>query len=263
MTVAGSDSGGGAGVQADLKTFAAMGVHGTSVLTCLTAQNPDGVRGVEAVSARFLRAQLESVFEGFPIVAAKTGMLYSRPLIDEVVRFWSEPGRPPLVVDPVMVATSGARLLKSGAERRLLDGLLPLAALVTPNLDEAAILSGREIRTVEGVRWAAREIHSRWGVAALVKGGHLRGGEEALDVFFDGRREWLLVARRVRGVSTHGTGCTYSAAIAAGLACGLTLGKAVEQAKEFITQAIASSRRVGRHFVLDSMWACGSGGARK
>jgi len=251
LTIAGSDSGGGAGIQADLHTFAALGVHGTTAITCLTAQNPRGVTGIQASSPRMLRQQIEAVFAELPPAAVKTGMLYSTPLIRVVVECFRRRHAPPLVVDPVMVATSGARLLKSSAIRAIQDALLPLAALVTPNLDEAEILVGRPLRAVEDLRRAAREIHDRYGCAALVKGGHLRGLREAADVFFDGREELLLTAPFVKGVSTHGTGCTYSAAITAGLARGLTLPAAARLGKDFITNAIARSRRVGRHGALN------------
>ncbi len=251
LTIAGSDSGGGAGVQADLKTFAALGVHGTSVLTCVTAQNPCAVRAVQACRPALVRAQLEAVFEELPPRAAKTGMLFSRAIICAVAAFWENGRRPPLVVDPVMVATSGARLLQPAAVRALLDGLFPRAVLVTPNLDEAEILTGRPLRDVEDLRAAARFIHQRWGCAALVKGGHLRGLREAVDVLFDGRAEWLLRAPRVPGVTTHGTGCTYSAAITAHLARGDRLPEAVAKAKDVVTAALARSYRAGGHDVLN------------
>jgi hydroxymethylpyrimidine/phosphomethylpyrimidine kinase len=251
LTIAGSDSGGGAGIQADLNTFAALDVHGTTAVTCLTCQNPRGVRAIQAARPDIVRQQIEAVFEGLPPAAVKTGMLFSTPIIQVVVEHFRAPKRPPLVVDPVMVATSGACLLKPSAVRAILRDLLPLAALVTPNLDEAAILVGRKLASVEDCRAAAREIHRRHGCAALVKGGHLRGLREAVDVFFDGRTELLLSAPFVRGVSTHGTGCTYSAAITACLAQGRSLPKAVTLAKEFITEAIARSARVGAHSVLN------------
>jgi hydroxymethylpyrimidine/phosphomethylpyrimidine kinase len=253
LTVAGSDSGGGAGIQADLKTFAALGVHGTSAITCLTAQNPRGVLGIQATTPRLVRQQLEAVFAELPPRAVKTGMLYSAPIIREVASSLGK-HKPRLVVDPVMVSTSGAQLLKPAAVRSLCGELLPLAALVTPNLDEAELLVGRPLRTIEDLRAAAKTLHGRFGCAALVKGGHLRGLPEAVDIFFDGREELLLSAPFVRGVSTHGTGCTYSAAIAGYLALGCTLPAAVQQAKEFITQAIACSHSVGRHSVLNSFW---------
>ncbi len=254
LTIAGSDSGGGAGVQADLKTFAALRVHGTCALTCLTAQNPRAVRAIQACRPAMVRAQLEALFEALPPRAAKTGMLFNAAIIREVARFWASGRRPPLVVDPVMVASSGARLLQPAAVRALLDDLLPLAEVVTPNLDEAALIIGEPLRSEEDLRLAARAIHARWGCAVLVKGGHLRGAREAVDVFFDGRGEWLLTTPRVTGVSTHGTGCTYSAAIAAGLARGLVLETAVARAKEHVTQCIARSYRAAGHAVLNPFW---------
>lgn len=250
LTIAGSDSGGGAGVQADLQTFRALGVHGTSAITCLTAQNPTGVRGIQACSPRLLQQQIEAVFAELKPAAVKTGMLFSTPLIRVVVARFRQRLAPPLIVDPVMVATSGARLLKPSAIRALLHDLLPLATLVTPNLDEAEILVGCKLTEVEDLRWAARQIHARFGCAALLKGGHLRGLAEAVDIFYDGKTELLLSAPFVKGVSTHGTGCTYSAAITAGLARGLKLPAAVELGKQFITDAIANSQGVGKHFVL-------------
>ena len=251
LTIAGSDSGGGAGVQADLKTFAALGVHGTSVLTCVTAQNPREVRAIAACQPALVRAQLEALFAELPPRAAKTGMLFQRAIIREVAAFWRAGRRPPLVVDPVMVASSGARLLQPAAVRALMDELLPQAAVVTPNLDEAEILTGLALRSVEDLRAAARALHARWGCAALVKGGHLRSLREAVDVFFDGRSEWLLRAPRVTGIATHGTGCTYSAALTAGLARGLGLRAAVARAKELLTRALVHSYRAAGHDVLN------------
>jgi hydroxymethylpyrimidine/phosphomethylpyrimidine kinase len=254
LTIAGSDSGGGAGIQADLKTFAALRVHGTSVITCLTAQNPKGVLGVQATTPAMVRQQLEAVFAELPPAACKTGMLYSAEIIRVVVEFFvDQKNRPPLIVDPVMVATSGACLLKPSAVKAVCDKLLPLATLVTPNLDEAELLLAMKIRDEEDLRAAARQIVERFGCAALVKGGHLRGTREAVDIFNDGRTELLLTAPFVRGVSTHGTGCTYSAAIAAHCARGLPLMEAVQEAKALITRAISESRRIGRHFALNWM----------
>ena len=250
LTIAGSDSGGGAGIQADLKVFSALGVHGTTAITCLTAQNPQGVSGIQPATPKMVRLQMEAVFAELPPKAVKTGMLFSTAIIREVVRMFSGQGTPPLVVDPVMVATSGANLLKPSAIRTMLDELLPLAAVVTPNLDEAEILVGHPVRTIEALRAAAREIHGRFGCAALVKGGHLSEGREAVDFFYDGRTELMLSAPFIRGVSTHGTGCTYSAAIAAHLALGRTLVQAVAKAKETITGSIAGSVKVGNHWAL-------------
>ena len=254
LTIAGSDSGGGAGVQADLKTFVALGVHGASAITCLTAQNPRRILGIEPASPKMLRQQIEAVFEEVPPAAVKTGMLLTAENIKVVANFFrnrqSAIGNRQLVVDPVLVSTSGARLLEPAAVKILKEKLLPLAALVTPNLDETEILTGQRPATVEEMREAAREIHSRFGCAALVKGGHLRGGLEAVDIFFDGKTELLLSAPFVKGIRTHGTGCTYSAAICAALALGHNLPHAVGIGKEFITAAIARSQRIGKHFTL-------------
>lgn len=254
LTIAGSDSGGGAGVQADLKTFAALGVHGTSAITCLTAQNPRGVLAVQAATPAMVRRQIEAVFAELPPRAMKTGMMYSAAIIRAFAEWFGTGKRPPLIVDPVMVATSGACLLQPAALRAVGERLLPLATLITPNLDEAELLLGRRLRDEEALRGAARELHARFGGAALVKGGHLRGTREAVDIFFDGQTELLLSAPFVCGVSTHGTGCTYSAAIAAHCARGLDLPEAVTRAKEFITQSIAQSVRAGRHDVLNPFW---------
>ncbi|MEN9777433.1 MAG: phosphomethylpyrimidine kinase [Verrucomicrobiota bacterium] len=245
LTVAGSDSGGGAGIQADLKVFAALGVHGTTAISCLTAQTPAGVTGVHAVPQAFMERQLETLMRELPPAAAKTGMLFNAGIIRTVAENFARHREIPLVVDPVMIATSGARLLRPDALRALQDRLLPLAALVTPNLDEAAALLGRPLRSVDDLRWAARGMHGRWGVPVLVKGGHLRDTPQATDILWDGQEERVLRAPFVKGVSTHGTGCTYSAAIAALLALGHPLPEAVEQAKRRITQAIRRSTRLG------------------
>jgi len=254
LTIAGSDSGGGAGVQADLKTFAALGVHGTSAISCLTAQNPKRVLAVEPCSPKMLRQQIEAVFEELPPRAVKTGMLFSAANLRVVVDLFGARTarvRVPLVVDPVMVSTSGAPLLAPAAKKVLVEKLLPLATLVTPNLDEAEILSGQKIRGPEDLRSAARTIFSRFGCAVLAKGGHLNHSREAIDIFFDGQTELLLSAPFVKGISTHGTGCTYSAAICAALALGCDLPGAVELGKNFITAAIAGSYMIGAHFALN------------
>ncbi len=249
LTIAGSDSGGGAGVQADLKTFTALGIHGLSAITCLTAQNPRAVLGVQATKPAMLRLQLEAISQGFAFGAIKTGMLYSRALINEVVIFVTAKHRIPLVIDPVMIATSGARLLNRSAMSALTDRLLPLATLITPNLPEAGALLGTRLRDIEDQRRAARELCHRFGCAVIVKGGHLKGAEAA-DIYFDGLDELLLTAPFLHGIKTHGTGCTFSAAVTACLARGLALSAAVSEAKQFVTDAIAGSRRAGSHSVL-------------
>jgi hydroxymethylpyrimidine/phosphomethylpyrimidine kinase len=254
LTIAGSDSGGGAGIQADLKTFAALGVHGASAIACLTAQNPRRVLGIEPTSAKMLRQQIEAVFEELRPAAVKTGMLFSAKNISVVANLFrnrqSAIGNRQLVVDPVMISTSGAKLLEPRAIKILKEKLLPLATLVTPNLDETEILTGHRPASIEEMREAAREILSHFGCAALVKGGHLRGVSEAVDIFFDGKTELLLSAPFVKGIRTHGTGCTYSAAICAALALGHDLPRAVGIGKEFVTSAISDSYRIGKHFAL-------------
>jgi hydroxymethylpyrimidine/phosphomethylpyrimidine kinase len=212
-----------------------------------------------------LRQQIEAVFEELNPAAVKTGMLFAAENIRVIVDFLAGQGcrqagsrgrsprqnrRPPLVVDPLMVSTSGAKLLEPAARKILAEELLPLAALVMPNLDEAEILSGQTISSIEAMRAAAREIHSRFGCAVLAKGGHLKNSAEAVDIFFDGETELLLSAPFVKGIRTHGTGCAYSAAICAALALGHDLPHAVELGKKFITSAIANSYRVGSHFAL-------------
>ena len=251
LTIAGSDSGGGAGIQADLKTFAALKVHGASAITCLTAQNPKRVLGVQPATPMFVTLQLEAVFAELPPRAIKTGMLFSAEIIDAVATFLrARRVKSPLIVDPVMVATSGALLLEKSAVKALCTRLLPLADLVTPNIPEAEVLADMSISGPEDLRSAARKLRSQFGCTVLLKGGHLGGTKEALDIFYDGKTELLLRAPFVRGVSTHGTGCTCSAAIAAYCAQGKPLIEAVGLAKRYITRAIANSARVQSHYVL-------------
>ena len=254
LTIAGSDSGGGAGIQADLKTFAALGVHGTSAITCVTAQNPKRVLAIESCAPAMVRKQMEAVFAELPPAAAKTGMLHSAAIVRVVAEFFRRSRNIPLVVDPVMVATSGRRLLEPAAVKVLCEKLLPLATLVTPNLAEVAVLTGRLPGNVEEMRRAAREIQRRFGCAALVKGGHLPGMKEAVDIFFDGESELLLSAPFVRGVRMHGTGCTYSAAIVAYLALGCDLVTAVGKAKGHISRAIEKNKKTGKHTILNNFY---------
>src|SRR6516225_9129769 len=187
LTIAGSDSGGGAGVQADLKTFAALGVHGASVLTCVTAQNPQRVLGIEPCSRRMLRLQLEAVFDGLCPAAAKTGMLNSAATVNAVAGFLKK-RKVPLVVDPVIVSTSGAQLLDRAGVQALRETLLPMASLVMPNLYEAGILAGEVPGSPEAMRRVARLLHQRYGCAVLVKGGHLHGTKEAVDIYYDSQQ---------------------------------------------------------------------------
>jgi hydroxymethylpyrimidine/phosphomethylpyrimidine kinase len=245
LTIAGSDSGGGAGIQADLKTFAALGVHGTSALTAITAQNTLGVTDIMEVPPALVAAQIEAVMLDIGAQAAKTGMLSSAEIIEAVVTAIAHFNIRNLVVDPVMVAKGGARLLRDDAVDALRRLLLPLAAVVTPNLPEAEVLLGRPIRTLDDRRQAARDLVALGARAAVVKGGH-GDEEEAIDHYFDGTELIELRSPRIATANTHGSGCVFSAAIAAGLAKGSDALASVHLAKEFITGAIERSVEVGR-----------------
>ncbi|MDQ2922775.1 MAG: bifunctional hydroxymethylpyrimidine kinase/phosphomethylpyrimidine kinase [Candidatus Dormibacteraeota bacterium] len=245
LTIAGSDSGGGAGIQADLKTFAALGVHGTSAITAITAQNTLGVTEIMELPKALVDAQIEAVMLDIGAAAAKTGMLSSAEIIDVVCAAIVRHSIRNLVVDPVMVAKGGARLLRDDAVDALRRRLLPLAAVVTPNLPEAEVLLGRPIRTLDDRRQAARDIVGLGAHAAVVKGGHA-DEELAIDHYFDGAELVELQAPRITTANTHGSGCAFSAAIAAELAKGKDPLAAARQAKEFITGAIERSLEVGR-----------------
>jgi hydroxymethylpyrimidine/phosphomethylpyrimidine kinase len=237
LTVAGSDSGGGAGIQADIKTFAACGVYGTSVITAVTAQNLEGVRAIQAIKPEMVEAQLRAVLEGYPVKAAKTGMLFSREIITVVADVFAEYPHIPVVVDPVFAATSGSRLIKRGAIRVLCKRLFPKAALVTPNIPEAEYLLGVELRTVDDLREAGEALFRRFGVPFLMKGGHLTelAAGKAVDLLADSSGVKAYSAESVRSVNSHGSGCTFSAAVTAYLARGRSLPVAVGEAKSFIT----------------------------
>jgi hydroxymethylpyrimidine/phosphomethylpyrimidine kinase len=245
LTMAGSDSGGGAGIQADLKTFQAFGVFGTSAVTALTAQNTVGVHAVHAAPARHVRTQIEVVVEDLQPAACKTGMLASAELVETVASAIRATGLPNYVLDPVMVATSGDRLLAEDAETAVLELLLPLCTLATPNLHEAELLAGEQASDEAGMRRLAEMLVNRGAAAVLVKGGHLEGSE-VVDVLFDGTsfRSWR--RPKLDTTNTHGTGCTLSAGIAAGLARGWTLTEAVEAALDFTHRAIAQAPGLGR-----------------
>ena len=261
LTIAGSDSGGGAGIQADLKTFHAFGVFGTSALTAITAQNTLGVHGVHAIPTDVIRAQIAAVGSDLRPASFKTGMLATRAIIEAVADAIVDEGLKRYVLDPVMVATSGHRLLDRDAERAIVDRLLPLCEVVTPNLPEALVLLGE---SASGVRLSGedepllREFAARLvglgARAALLKGGHLEG-HEVVDVFFDGSAYRVWRRPRLHTTSTHGTGCTLSAAIAAGLAQGRPLGESTERALAFVARAIAAAPGLGaghgplNHFV--------------
>ena len=244
LTIAGSDSGGGAGIQADLKTFHAFGAFGTSVVTAVTAQNTLGVTAVHPIPGDVVRAQIDAVAGDLPPRAFKTGMLATAELVHLVADSVEAYRFKGYVLDPVMVATSGHRLLDVDAERAVLERLVPLAALVTPNLDEAAILAGFLVRDPDSMRRAAQVLVDRGAAAALLKGGHL-ASDELVDILWDGRewREWR--RPKLATTSTHGTGCTLSAAIAAGLAHGRPLMDAVDDALSFVARAIAAAPGYG------------------
>jgi hydroxymethylpyrimidine/phosphomethylpyrimidine kinase len=253
LTIAGSDSGGGAGIQADLKTFSAFRVFGTSVLTAITAQNSVGVHGVFDLPPDFVRAQLDAVLSDFGADAVKIGMLSSAAIAGAVAEGLAAYSHGPVVLDPVMIAKSGDALLQPDAQKVLVDWVLPLADVVTPNLHEAGALAGMAVEDEKAMEEAARRIHALGARTVLVKGGHLR--DSATDILWDGARITRFVAKREASASSHGTGCTLSSAIAAGLAHGRPLEEAVREAKAYVTAAMregfAAGRGVGvlRHFV--------------
>jgi hydroxymethylpyrimidine/phosphomethylpyrimidine kinase len=239
LTIAGSDSGGGAGIQADLKAFAANGVFGTTAITALTAQNTVGVTGVHVTPWEFVDAQIDAVLADLPVAAVKTGMLATAQIVELVARRAAAGDLPRLVVDPVMVASSGDRLLDRDAETAYLDRLFPHALVVTPNLREASLLVGRDLAGVDDMTKAASELAGTGARFVLVKGGHLTG--DAVDVLFDGETHHQLRSPRIDTVNVHGTGCTTAATIAAFLARGHTVIDAVRSAKAYIDGAIAGA----------------------
>ena len=245
LTIAGSDSGGGAGIQADLKAFHANGVFGMSAITSVTAQNTQEVRAAFDLPVDLIVAQIDAVFDDFDVSAVKTGMLSSEAIVRAVSERLDARKVASLVVDPVMISKSGFALLKPDAVQAVKERLLPLASLVTPNLHEAALLSGIEVETVDQAREAGRRIMDYGPGAVLVKGGHLSDASRAIDVLLDGETERLFESERFDTPNTHGTGCTYSAAIAARLARGESLEEAVRSAKAYITEAIRHSLDIG------------------
>jgi hydroxymethylpyrimidine/phosphomethylpyrimidine kinase len=243
LTIAGSDSSAGAGIQADLKTFSALGVYGLTAITCVVAETPGVVSKIEPVSAEMVREQIEVLLRSFPVAAIKTGLLFSGDIVAGVARTLrahaeKTKAQPPLVIDPVMVATSGDPLLRDDAIESYERDLFPLAALVTPNLGEASRLSGESIGDLADMRKAGEMLTKKYGVPVLLKGGHL-AGDQAIDLLFVGGKVIEFSAPFSRGIATHGTGCTYSAAIAAGLANDLPLEEAIRCAKKFVTATIA------------------------
>jgi hydroxymethylpyrimidine/phosphomethylpyrimidine kinase len=266
LTIAGSDSGGGAGIQADIKTFSACGVYGASVITAVTAQNLDGVHAIQAVKTVVVEKQLRAVLEGFPVKAIKTGMLFSKEIIGVVADVLGAYPRIPLVVDPVFAATSGSRLIKPQAIRTLCERLFPLAALVTPNVPEAEFLCTGSIGSLADLREAGEMLCDHYGVPFLMKGGHLNGAAvreaaspwgAAEDMLFDGKVINTYRADFIGSVNSHGSGCTLSAAVVASLAGGNSLPTAVSFAKAFITDSLLRAHelrpgtKVINHFFRD------------
>ena len=246
LTIAGSDSGGGAGVQADLRTFAFHRVHGASVLTCVTAQNTLGVTRVESISIPMIVSQIETVMGDLMVKAVKTGMLLNAEIIEVVSQQLLSRKIEQLVVDPVMVSRTGAQLIDDRAIASLQNCLLPQALIVTPNIYEAQILSGIEIETLEAMKQAAAIIQNQYGVAVvLVKGGGISGKNKGVDIWFDGNNYQTLTTSVVETKNTHGTGCTLSSAIAANLVCGKDLWLAVQEAKTYVTNALKHSLEIG------------------
>jgi hydroxymethylpyrimidine/phosphomethylpyrimidine kinase len=243
LTIAGSDSGGGAGIQADLKTITALGGFGMSVVTAVTAQNTLGVHGIHEVPPEFVAMQFDAVASDIGVDAAKTGMLSSPEILRVVAAKIRQYGIDKLVVDPVMVAKGGARLIRDDARETLIEELLPLALIVTPNIPEAEVLTGLAISGPESMREAALRIFDLGAGHVVVKGGHLEG--DAIDILYDGRRFHEFSAKRIHTRDTHGTGCTFSAAIATGLARGQEVAEAVADAKRYVAAAIRHAYRIG------------------
>ena len=246
MTIAGSDSGGGAGIQADLRTFAFHCVHGTSVLTCITAQNTQGVTRVDAMSAEAVSAQLEAVMIDMRVGAIKTGMLLNQEIIKTVAKKLVAFGFGNVVVDPVMVSRTGAQLLDDDAIKTIRDVLIPLAAIATPNRYEAQILADMQIHTLDDMQTAAQKIHKLGARSVLVKGGGMTDDLKAVDVWFDGDRLEVLQTETINTKHTHGTGCTLSAAIAANLALGKSQFQSVLDAKNYVTEALKYALAIGQ-----------------
>ena len=243
LTIAGSDPSGGAGIQADLKTFSSLRVYGMAAIAALTVQNTQGVTDVMEVPPAFLQKQLDSVLKDIPPDAAKTGMLGSAAIVEVVAAKVREYALTKLVIDPVLMSSSGAPLLSPDARYVFRKDLLPLALLITPNLEEAQILTGKEVSTVEDMEEAALQIHGMGARHVLVKGGHLQG--DAIDIFFDGKDFSRLQSERISNTNSHGTGCVLSAAITAYLASGKSLADAVQSGKDFVTRAITNGLKLG------------------
>jgi hydroxymethylpyrimidine/phosphomethylpyrimidine kinase len=255
LTIAGSDSSGGAGIQADLKTFAALGVYATSAIAAITAQSTLGVVDAAVLSADLVTAQIEAVAGDIEIHAVKTGMLGDAAVVEAVAAAIKALDLPLVVVDPVLASSSGVRLLDDDGLQMLCAELLPLARVVTPNVPEAEVLSGQRIGSLEEARDAARRIHEIGAAAVIITGGHHPDGENVTDLLFDGHEFFMFHTPRIEAPDTHGTGCTFSAAVAAGLALGLTLPDAAERAQKYVAGAIQHTLAIGKGSgLLDHFW---------
>ncbi|WP_026485737.1 bifunctional hydroxymethylpyrimidine kinase/phosphomethylpyrimidine kinase [Caldanaerobius polysaccharolyticus] len=255
LTIAGSDSGGGAGIQADLKTYSAHGVYGMSVITSITAQNTTGVLGIEDISPEMVALQIKAIFEDLYPDAVKIGMVSNEGIIESIAGGLKNYKPEKVVLDPVMISKSGNHLLKPEAIEALKRKLIPLSLVVTPNLMEAGALSGFEIKDKEDMKEAAKKILDLGAKTVVVKGGHLTG--DALDIFYDGKVFYEITSERINTENTHGTGCTFSSAIAANLALGYDLLESIKRAKNYITGAIKHSLGIG-HGVgpTNHFWNC-------
>ncbi len=253
LTIAGSDSGGGAGIQADLKTFSALGVYGTSVITAITAQNLKGVYAIQAIDKDVVREQLKAVLKGFPVKGIKTGMLYSSEIIDTIAEVLEDYKSISLIIDPVFAATSGSKLIQDDAIASLTEKLFPLASLITPNIPEAEFLTNQSIRTVDDLKKAAEMLYKKFNVPFLMKGGHL--DDSADDVLFDSEGMIVFQGNSIKNVNNHGSGCTLSSAIAAECAKGSQLRDSVRIAKDYLYNGLKNSHNLQDGVnVIDHFW---------
>jgi hydroxymethylpyrimidine/phosphomethylpyrimidine kinase len=253
LTIAGSDSGGGAGIQADLKTFSALGVYGTSVITAVTAQNLGGVTAIQAIDPEVVRKQLLAVFDGFPVTGIKTGMLFSGEIIQVVAEIYSRYKQIPLVIDPVFAATSGSKLIQDSAISALEEKLFPMAAVITPNMPEAEFLTGDKLATIDDLKGAAEKLYRKYNVPVLAKGGHL--SDSAHDALFDHDGLEIFPRDLISGVNNHGSGCVFSAGIAAEMARGASLRVAIATSKDYLYNALRKSHRLKDDVrVIDHFW---------
>jgi len=253
LTIAGSDSGGGAGIQADLKTFSALGVYGASVITAITAQNLEGVTGIQAIDPDMVKKQLVAVMEGFPVKGAKTGMLFSKEIVETIASVWKQYRFVPLVIDPVFAATSGSTLIQDDAIMALTEKLFPLATVITPNMPEAEFLTGDAIKDLDDLQKAAERLYFMYRTPILVKGGHLQN--VAADVLVDSKGLEVYQRDMIPGVNNHGSGCTFAAAIVAELAKGAGLKDAVSRAKDYLFRGLQAGHSLTDNVnVINHFW---------